>query len=289
MSFAKFVSALFAVALCGACASQPVESVATAASVEPVVVNEQKHSAFLVVGNSAPVNRFERKVYKVKAAFVPSKKICWLNSEGSGAVLRHGNRLYLVTAAHVLRTDEGLRIKATLPFLLLELVERDPANSKEAMIKSVTATDYHGTEFNCHVVAISADFDVALLSIDELEKVDPWTVSSLTERNVAKDESITLCGFTYDNYYSIPAKTGQCESSVEITYDKHKSVYCNMIYADRGVIPGFSGGPVLSDSGELLGLVSSSNFTWCKELRTYFTYFSYFVAPSTLRLLLAGR
>jgi S1-C subfamily serine protease len=149
------------------------------------------------------------------------------SAQGSAVMVRCGDRVYCVTAAH--------------------LVERD--------VDSIVAKDYGSQPFRCSLLKAVYDLDVAVLAVAEPEKILADTIVELiSPRPVTEGQDVVACGYADERRWCFPARAGQRTLSVKVKDGGR--VYHNEVDLSSALLEGCSGGPVFDAAGLLLGICS---------------------------------
>ena len=147
-----------------------------------------------------------------------------LKSQGSGIIISQGG--YLITNAHVIN------------------------NSKTAYAITVITSD--GKEYNAGVVGFDSRTDLAVLKMDDAEKLKPATFGDSSELTLGEDIIIVgnPGGINYQN-----SMTKGIVSALD--RDASDKSLVKFIQTDAAINPGNSGGPAVNIYGQVVGVATS--------------------------------
>ncbi|WP_297081082.1 S1C family serine protease [uncultured Demequina sp.] len=181
------------------------------------------------VATSDPVERAEDSVAAVAASVMPSVVSLEASvggigtSTGSGFVIREDG--YILTNNHVV---EGAQ--------------------------EITVVMSDGTEFEAEVVGATADYDLAVVSIDA-QGLAPLTFAD-SDEVVVGDDTIAV-GSPLGLQSTVTTGIVSAVHRPVTAGDSSSTAFIDAIQTDAAINPGNSGGPLLNASGEVIGVNSA--------------------------------
>jgi S1-C subfamily serine protease len=144
---------------------------------------------------------------------------------GSGVVFENNGQLVVITANHVIA-------------------------NKPKVQKIIYARDHTGQLFRCKILRSIPENDLAIMEIEDSQNILPETVvRSLNKVNI--EETIYACG--YYNGVSF-VKIGKITGFYRKIHTESGTIY-GIIESNAQIGPGFSGGQVLNEKDELIGII----------------------------------
>lgn len=213
---------------------KPIEP---AASVAPVVKSvSQEASTIAKVATPANALSLEQVIDQIKANTVFIKvKTREGEQTGSGFLVDVDERLgYIVTNSHVVTADKGVPI------------------SIQCVLHSGTLQQ---VTLVAHIRSRDADNDLAVLGVTNNQKL-PDIVNWTNATDVRETSTVLAAGFPFGEILStnkrFPSITISKGSVSSIRRDDFDQIA--LLQVDGGIHPGNSGGPVLTQNGELIGV-----------------------------------
>jgi serine protease Do len=121
----------------------------------------------------------------------------------------------------------------------------------------VLVTSYDGTQYHAVIVGAEPSVDIALLKIDSKDKLRPLKLGSLDNMKVGEDVYAIGNPMTYLTFTFTEGILSAKDRA--ITTDTYTDEAINMFQMSTPINSGNSGGPVLNNRGEVIGIASAKD------------------------------